>query len=48
MASYKFYTMILSFVQVVLIAIGHVYIGTGGHLTCTGGGYEWLYSSLGG
>ena len=48
MSSYKNYTMILSVVQVVVIVLGEVLIDNGGYLTCTGGGNQWLYSSIGG
>ena len=48
MSAYKCYTVILSVVQVVVIVLGRVFISAGGYLTCTGGGYEWLYSSIGG
>jgi hypothetical protein len=48
MNSYHNYTVILSIVQVIVIVLGRIYIYEGGYLTCTGGGYEWLYSSIGG
>ena len=48
MNSYHNYTVILSIVQITVIILGRVYIDDGGYLTCTGGGYEWLYSSIGG
>lgn len=46
MSSYNCFTWILSIVNVFVILLGRVYVDKGGYLTCTGGGYEWIYQSI--
>lgn len=46
--SYGNYLKILSVVQVIIILLGRVYIDGGEYLTCTGAGYQWIYTSISG
>lgn len=47
-SSYGNYLMILSVVQVAIILLGKIYIDEGEYLACTGGGYQWVYTSISG
>ena len=47
-SSYGNYLLILSVVQVVIILLGVIYIDEGEYLACTGGGYQWVYTSVSG
>lgn len=47
-SSYGNYLAILSVVQVVIILLGRIYIDEGEYLACTGGGYQWVYTSISG
>jgi hypothetical protein len=48
MQTYNCFTVVLSISQIVVIFVGEVFISKGGYLTCTGGGYQWLYQNLAG
>ena len=51
MRTYNCFTVVLSISQIVLIVLivfGEVLINKVGYLTCTEGGYQWLYESLAG
>ncbi len=48
MWSYNCFTVCLTMIQIAVILLGEVFVGKGGYLTCTGGGYQWLYQNLAG
>ena len=48
MRTYNCFTMVLSMIQIVVIFFGKGFVGKSHDLTCTGGGYQWLYHSFAG
>lgn len=46
MSSYGNYLKILTVLQIAVILIGRVYVDTGEYLACTGGGYQWISTSI--
>lgn len=46
--SYGNYLKILSTVQIIIILLGKVFIDVGEFLTCTGGGFMWISTSISG
>lgn len=48
MKSYGNYLKILSVLQIVIILLGRVFIDEGEYLACTGGGFEWISTSVSG
>jgi hypothetical protein len=35
-------------IQILVILLGEVFVDKGGYLTCSGGGYQWLYQNIAG
>ena len=48
MWSYNCFTVVLSMIQILVILLGEVFVDKGGYLTCSGGGYQWLYQNIAG
>lgn len=48
MKSYGNYLKILSVLQIVIILLGRVFIDGGEYLACTGGGFQWISTSVSG